>query len=535
MKYVKITIFLFGVLTSTILLAQQNKGTLSGSLESTTQYYQDDSQIIVLLPQDRFASNNYLSLNYDYGKFSVGLQYEAYMPPLLGYSLNYEGSGIAHKYLSYRGDFIEFTVGNFYEQFGSGLIFRSYENRALGLNNSLNGINIHLKPTDFFTLKMIYGKQRKYFEEGEGVIRGLDGELDLRKFFHIEKNIGLKLGASLISHYELYTGPDPLFPSIVTSYSGRIDFATSRFSFSTEYVYKGSDPHDLNYNWYKTGNALLANFIYTVKGFAMNLSLRRLENMDSRSERSAIDNEVMINYLPANTKQQKYSLATIYPYSTQVMGEIGAQYNLFYKIKKGSRLGGKYGTKLDFNFSLSNSLDAVQLQGSDGFDAKFFSWGDDLYYRDFSFEVNKKWNKKIKTIFGYINQAYNKGQIDGGSSPIVYSDIVFVDALIKLKKSRSARIELQHLSSQEDMKNWAAVLLEMNFAPSWSFYASDMYNYGNDTQKVHYYAVGGSFVKNAHRIALGYARQRESLMCVGGVCRQVPAFKGFTINITSSF
>lgn len=65
MKYLKITIFLFGVLTSTILLAQQNKGTLSGSLESTTQYYQDDSQIIVLLPQDRFASNNYLSLNYD--------------------------------------------------------------------------------------------------------------------------------------------------------------------------------------------------------------------------------------------------------------------------------------------------------------------------------------------------------------------------------------------------------------------------------------------------------------------------------------
>ena len=75
----------------------------------------------------------------------------------------------------------------------------------------------------------------------------------------------------------------------------------------------------------------------------------------------------------------------------------------------------------------------------------------------------------------------------------------------------------------------------MNFAPAWSFYASDMYNYGNETEKIHYYTVGGSFVKNAHRIGIGYARQRESLLCIGGVCRQVPAFKGFTLNLTSTF
>lgn len=538
MKHFKPLLLLVFLLISQFSIAQflnTNKGVFTGSLESSTQRYFSDNQILVNLPLDAFASNNYMSLNYNYGKFSVGVQYEAYMPPLLGYSPQYKGSGIAHKYVSYAGDFLSFTVGNFYEQFGSGLIFRSFENRQLGINNSLNGVNIQLNPSDFLRIKMIYGKQKKYFTESNGIIRGADAELDLSSMLHFENNIGLRLGASLINKYEVYTGADPDFPATVNAYGGRLDFNLPKFSFSTEYVYKDSDPHDLNYQWFKTGNALLADFTYTEKGLGMNLSLRRLENMDTRSERTAIDNEAMVNYLPANTKQHKYALANIYPYSSQVIGEIGGQYTLFYTIKKGSVLGGKYGTKLNLNYSLYKSLDATDLQGNEGFESAFFAFGNELYYQDLNIEVNKKWSKKLKTNIGYINQHYNQGQVEGGSHPIVHSNIVFVDALIKLKKNRSARLELQHLSTAQDMKNWAAALVELNLAPSWTFYASDMYNYGNDTDKIHYYALGGSFVKNTHRIELAYVRQRESLLCVGGVCRQVPAFKGFTLNITSSF
>lgn len=537
-KQIKSVFSILFLVLSQQLAAQflgENKGLFTGSFESTTQRYFDDKQLLVTLPQDYFASNNYLSLNYGYGNFAVGIQYEAYMPPLLGYSPQYNGSGIAHKYVSYRGDFLAFTVGDFYEQFGSGLIFRSYEDRQLGLNNSLNGVNIHIKPSDYFTLKMIYGKQKKYFSESEGIIRGLDADLDISSLFKFENNLNIRMGASLISKYELYTGPDPLFPSTVNSYAGRLDINLPKFSFSTEYVYKDNDPHHLNFMWDKTGNALLANFAYTEKGFAMNLSLRRLENMDSRSERSAIDNEVMVNYLPANTKQQKYALANIYPYTAQVLGEIGGQYTVFYNLKKGSVLGGKYGTKFNLNFSLYKSLDATPLSGNDGFESDFLSFGNELYYQDLNIELNKKWSKKIKTNIGYINQHYNQGVVEGGLHPIVNSNIFFVDALIQFKAKKSARFELQHLSTAQDMKNWVAALVELNFAPSWSFYASDMYNYGNDTDKIHYYALGASFVKNTHRIELAYVRQRESLLCVGGVCRQVPAFKGFTLNITSSF
>ena len=535
-KQFKLLILLF--LISQQLFSQflsTNNGLFTGSLESSTQRYYSDNQILANLPLDAFASNNYMLLNYSSGKFSVGLQYEAYLPPLLGYSPQYKGSGITHKYVSYQCDFLSFTVGNFYEQFGSGLIFRSYENRQLGINNSMNGVNIRLKPVDFFTVKMIYGKQRKYFTESSGLLRGLDADLDIGTMLRFDNGINLRLGASVINKFEVYTGADPLFPSSVNAYSGRLDLNLAKFDFSTEYVHKDADPHDLNYDWFKTGSALLAVFSYTEKGLGMNLSLRRLENMDTRSERAAIENESMVNYLPANTKQHKYGLANIYPYNSQAIGEIGGQYTLFYRLKKGSFLGGKTGTKFNLNYSLYKSLETYDLTENEGFRSNFFSFGNELYYQDFNIEVNKTWSKKLKTNFGYINQHYNKGQVEGGSHPIVHSNIVFIDALIKLKKKRSARLELQHLSTAQDMKNWASVLVELNFAPSWTFYASDMYNYGNDNDKIHYYAIGTSFVKNTHRIELAYVRQRESLLCVGGVCRQVPAFKGLSLNISSSF
>ena len=34
---------------------------------------------------------------------------------------------------------------------------------------------------------------------------------------------------------------------------------------------------------------------------------------------------------------------------------------------------------------------------------------------------------------------------------------------------------------------------------------------------------------------LSYGKQREGIICVGGVCRQVPAANGFSVTITSSF
>ena len=81
------------------------------------------------------------------------------------------------------------------------------------------------------------------------------------------------------------------------------------------------------------------------------------------------------------------------------------------------------------------------------------------------------------------------------------------------------------------------VLAEYSVSPHWFFSMSDSYNYGNpdDAKRKHYLYGSFGYVKDANRIQLSYGKQREGILCVGGVCRNVPAMNGFTISISSSF
>ena len=55
------------------------------------------------------------------------------------------------------------TAGNFYEQFGKGLTLRSYEDKGLGIDNSIDGIRVNYEPMDGLYIKSLIGKSRTYF------------------------------------------------------------------------------------------------------------------------------------------------------------------------------------------------------------------------------------------------------------------------------------------------------------------------------------------------------------------------------------
>ena len=80
-------------------------------------------------------------------------------------------------------------------------------------------------------------------------------------------------------------------------------------------------------------------------------------------------------------------------------------------------------------------------------------------------------------------------------------------------------------------------LIEYTIAPSWYFTVFDEYNYGNDApeRRIHYLNGSFAFIHEATRVQLGYGRQRGGLVCVGGVCRPVPASNGFFLSISSTF
>ena len=538
----------------------QDFGNISGGFESTIQYYSDKDTLISNAPQDNIASNSYFKLDYNYKNIYAGLQYEAYLPAIQGFPSIFEGNGIANYYLAYKTKMLHVTAGHIYEQFGSGIIFRSWEDRQIGINNAVRGININFNPTDYLRFKAIYGKQRLNLKEtGDGIIRGIDAEIDVLKLVSENNTNSITIAGSYLQRYQGYTGPEEGFPTDVNAASGRLGINLKGISFDIEYATKSKDVlenlQNVNMDYYTnyfSGNALLTNIGYSRKGFGFNTTFRRIENMNFISDRnymSGSSNELSINYLPALTKQQDYSLANIYVYTAQsalkiagshpITGEIGGQADIYINFKRGSFLGGKYGTKIALNASIWNGLKSnIDMTNADNpeIEITFFDAGE-RYYQDINIELRKKWHKRFKSSLTYINGVFNDEVFGIASHEIIKTNIAIADFTFNLSDKNALRLELQHLETKQDKKNWMAGTLEYSIAPKWSFYISDMYNYGNFliTEQFHYYNFGGSYTEGPTRFTLSYGRTRGGLLCVGGVCRFVPASTGFTMTLSSSF
>lgn len=509
-------------------------GSISGSFETNNQVYVKDILTNAVFPQDRIGSNNYLKVDYRLQNFSAGIQYEAYLPSLQGYPFVLNESKLVQKYFSYHEKKIGLTVGNFYAQFGSGLIFRSWENRQLGINNAMEGVSINLKPINNIDFKIIYGKQRKNFENSEGTIRAIDVNWQIVNPSPANKGKTFSIGESFVSRYQQYTGPDPDFKPTVNAFTGRLNYADNNNTFSAEYVVKNKDPHVANQQNTNNGKALLVNYGFAKNNVGFNLNLRRLENMDFRTDRNADQSMVLVNYIPALTKQQEYYLSNIYVYNAQALGEIGGQADIYYTIPKKTKLGGKYGMNITLNYSRYHSLQ-ITSQTPTSFESKFLGAGKQLYYSDINLSVKKKLSEKWTTNYLLQHIFYNKSVVEGGNYANIKSTILVADILYKYGSKKAIRTELQHLFTKQDKKNWMGILIEWSYAPHFSVFAIDMYNYDISNKQIHYYNTGGSYTTGPHKILLSYGRQRAGLVCVGGVCRLVPAATGMNISFTSNF
>ncbi|NNL16259.1 MAG: hypothetical protein HKO81_06420 [Flavobacteriaceae bacterium] len=544
---------------------------LTGSLESNAQWYINDKTLGEFTEDEHVRANSYLRLDYNFlNNFTVGLQVESYEPiHLINFYSGYDQTNLATYYANFKNETLDITAGYFYEQFGSGLLLRAYEERQLGINNAIRGGRIKYSPASFIDFTALYGQNRIAFEVSDGKIFGFDTNIDLSDAFKVNGINSFNIGLSYVGKQEdLVAQVDTFdtngFPEMINSFTARLDIDLGKFYLNTEYSIKGEDvaytppslglPEIIEGNYFR-GNALLMTAGYTKKGIGISGTFRRMENMAFFSEREfAIPggNQFImssINFWPALTKQQDYSLANIYIYQPQPFlflqdfagqaGEIGGQFDLFYNFKKGSAFGGKYGTKFSANFSYWSLIDAEFDQTESTYSANFLKFGKKLN-RDFNFEIRKKLSQSWRGILTYINTIVDKGVSLGGPLGVqgnINSDIVIADVTHKIGSGKSIRLEGQHLWTKDDMKNWVGGTLEYNASSNMSFYVTDIYNYGNDVKddQLHYYNLGGSYTKGATRLALNFGRQRGGLICVGGVCRFVPENTGFTLNLSTAF
>ncbi len=528
---------------ATVSPAQENgdRIRLSGSVQSDILLPQKDDKIGTTKASEDILTNTYAELNATSKHVDAGLRLEYLKHPLPGFENDFKGWGVPYFYLKGRYKDAELTLGSFYEQFGSGFILRAYEERSLGIDNSLLGARLQYKPMRGVSLKLLTGKQRRYWEYNHALVSGGDVELSLDEWFKgLGGNTYVMLGASFVNKHE---GDEDVMsdathrlrlPRHVNAFDVRAHLQHRSVSLLAEYAFKSQDPSFDNGYIYRNGYVAMLSGSYSKRGMSLLLQAKRSINMAWRSRRSMVGASSFINHLPAFAMEHTYALATLYPYATQPGGEWAYQAALGYNFPRRSTLGGRYGTNMKLNFSHVHGVrrNDVGGKGTDGYGSAFWAWGPSTYYQDVNVQMEKRLSKSFKLNLMYMNQLYNKTIVEGEGG-MIRSDIFIADAKYKLAPKATLRAEMQYLSSKDDDRDWLFGLAELSLAPCWMFTVSDMYNSGNT--HIHYYQGLVSYLKGAHRLQFGYGRTRAGYNCSGGVCRYIPASKGFTVSYNYNF
>ena len=558
-------------LAVTTVNAQENKVAVHGSIQSDILIPEEDHKIGTGTYNDWGLTNTYAEVGLTSKHIEAGVRAEYLEHPLPGFDdPRFNGWGVSNIYVKALGNGFDVTVGDFYDQFGSGFVFRTYEERSLGIDNSIRGARLNVSAVKGANLKLLGGVQRCFWDwDTDAWLGGADLELNMEQYFKglADKNITWMIGGSYLMKHE--NEEDVLVPGtnyklnmdpMVHTFGVRTRLQSGPYSFMAEYAWKTQDPSFDNDYIYRNGSAVMVSASYSKKGLSALVQAKRSENMSNRMKRgfvSVLGGNCRLNHMPAFSYQHTYALPALYPYATQdADGEWAFQGEFGYTFKRRTALGGKYGTKLKVNFSYIRGIDKTPTEsliggvnttmGTDGYHSKFFGFGD-VYYKDINVQLEKKLSKSFKLNLMYMNQLYNKTVVEGEGG-VVKSNIFVAEGKYQFSPKMTLRGEAQYLQTKQDQGDWYYGLLELSVLPYLMFTISDQYNanvpYYTENKQVddskgthsqHYLLGSVTATYKAHRLQLSYGKTRAGYNCSGGVCRFVPASYGMTVSYNYNF
>lgn len=526
----------------------------NGSLSTEFMFSEYDPSIMDYHYDQKVRNQTYFDLTLNAPYLAVGARFEFAKWPLPSFINQplYEGWGVPYFWATANYKGYSLTAGDFYEQFGSGMLLRAYQDRNLGIDGALRGARLKLNPVNGLYITGLVGKQRYYWHHNPALIWGGDVDWNLDETFNkaFGSDYGLNLGFSYVGKHQGQTferNPANFderlnFPENEAGFGGRFNLRLRNFTILGEFATKNNAPNLANNYSYGRGDAEMLSVSYSKKGFSAFLQAKRSKNMAWLSDRMVYDLKIpngRVNFMPPFTMTQTYTLASMYSYATQYDGEWAFQGEVRYLFKKGTPLGGRYGTNVRLSASYISGLDwnsptkkYTPVAGSNGVGAAYWKIGP-LYYADLNFEINKKFNKHLSFTLFYLWQKYSMEYIRQEASPMVNAHVFILEGQWKIRPKTQLRWELQYLLTKQDEGDWMCALVELSLAPHWMFTLTDTYNNGH-TRKDYYKAMV-TYNYRANRFSLAYGRTRAGVDCSGGVCRTVPATKGFTLTYSYNF
>lgn len=529
----------------------QDKGVLSGNFQSNFSVFIQDSLIgatEAASPQygrQISSSEAWLYLNYDIKGFHFAARYDLFNNSnLLNPSESFTGQGLGFWQIKKNIGDLELTAGSFYDQFGSGAVFRAFENRLIGIDYAVEGVKAKYNIGDNFYVKAFTGKQKgaqsNRFETAPQIIKGINSEKGINFSNGNVLNIGLSAVnrtldentmSSLVTEINAKPLEERFFPKYnVYALNGYFNASIKDFGFNGEYNYKTSEAiRDNLGNLYNSeGSLILGGASYSKRkigpnkkqAVGVNFQYRRIENFPFKvSPYSNLLNGI-ISYQPSMTRQASYRMLARYQAPAQPVGEQAYQAELIYSLNKN--------TNVSLNYSDIRDLGGLQL-----FNEKFFQ---------VEHKFNRKWKGKLGLQMVEYNQSVYEGK-DPKKIDNVKTFTPFGEVTYKINRKNSIRLESQMLNTEQDLGSFYHGIIEWNNSPKYTLAISNMINTNpvrvvNPTlaNQVLYYP--GVFVKynvKTTSFTAAYVKQVEGINCTGGICRLEPAFSGLRFTLSTQF
>jgi hypothetical protein len=455
---------------------------------------------------------NWLNLDYALGMFSSGLRLDVFQPNDPDPSISRGKDKYAEiDYIYFKADIgekeegLSVTGGNFYSLFGRGMVLKSYEDRAIRIDNNLLGLKVTGKYAGF-VLTGLSGMAANSTNERKDILHALD--LEYRGWRP------LKIGATVASNL-----PPSEETARTTLASLRVLPSFWNVDIYAEYTAKFNE--DIRQNIFNGSESIVGQGFYGNLNFYLgSLSLlgeyKYYDNIAFTSQ----DGTIFYNTPPSVRLEYTYILPNRHPSPLNQADEQGFQLAAGYNLSDDTYLTAAYTqTKTLPSSSYYQRVNQINIPVSTQLKEFYVSgqqnWSEDLTTIA-AFAYNEELATNTKNIIPILENRFYFGEVntvkviiehlhatDRTTTEQYYSDVLSVEYLRSPGFSIAVVSELQTKEPEPGR----------TVRKYWGFVQTG-YKFGGHTD-----------------ISLLIGTRQAGNICIGGVCRYEPAFQGVELKL----
>lgn len=459
---------------------------------------------------------NWFNLDYTRGIFSAGLRFDVFQPndPDPSISRGKERyADIAYKYLRANiGDFdagFTLTIGNFYSLFGRGIVLKSYEERNIRVDNNLLGVKVDARYNGF-QLTALSGKPENALAQRKDILHAINFEYTgLRSF---------QTGLSFASNQ-----PDIAGVARTSLASLRAQQSIWNFDLYAEYGIKlnediksrvFNDKEDI------VGEAFYGNLNFYLGSFSFSGEVKHYDNFAFTS----LDGTVFYNTPPSLRKEYTYQLLNRHPSPLEQSNERGFQVEANYYLDDDN--------SYSVNFGMTETLPSTSyFQRVSGFNLPVF-----LQHKEFFVQGTRNWSDFYTSIlsFGYNEElpTNTKNIASIIENRFYFGDINTIKVVIEHQHTTNRTTDEKYFSNVLAIEYLRSPALSITLVTEMETKEPEE---GRIVRKLWSFIQFGYKIFQNTDLSLLIGSRQAGNICIGGVCRFEPEFRGVELKMLTRF